>query len=159
MRTPIPTWTFALVVVRRFDDEFLVVHERKHGQQWYLPAGRVEPGEDLAEAAVRETLEETGVRVELTGILRIEHTPRPSGDARMRVIFTARPIGDDTPNFEPNEHALEARWVTLPELDLLPLRGDEVRDIFEYVARSSNGPFPMSLLTHEGASWTPREVV
>jgi phosphatase NudJ len=40
-REPIPTWYFALVVVVS-GDRFLRVHERKHGQLWYLPAGRVE---------------------------------------------------------------------------------------------------------------------
>ena len=39
-RTPIPTWCFAIVVVRR-GDQFLLVQERSHGQPWYLPAGRV----------------------------------------------------------------------------------------------------------------------
>ena len=53
-RLPIPTWFFVLVVVRR-GEQFLLVHERKHGQLWYLPAGRVEPGETFVEAAVRET--------------------------------------------------------------------------------------------------------
>ena len=50
-REPIPTHTFALVVVRRAD-LFLVLRERKHGQLWYLPAGRVEPGETIVRAAV-----------------------------------------------------------------------------------------------------------
>ena len=49
-RDPIPTWFFALVVVRQ-GDRFLLVHEAKHGQDWYLPAGRVEPGESLTDAA------------------------------------------------------------------------------------------------------------
>src|SRR5207244_8580287 len=89
-RDPIPTWFFALVVVRK-GDRFLLVHERKHGQLWYLPAGRVEPGETLADGALRETLEETGVRVRLEGILRVEHSPSPNG-ARCRVFFTASPV-------------------------------------------------------------------
>lgn len=42
--SPIPTWYFALTVVRR-ENQFVLVHERKHGQLWYLPAGRVELGE------------------------------------------------------------------------------------------------------------------
>lgn len=40
----------------------LLVHEARHGGGWYLPAGRVEMGETLVDAAVRETLEESGVR-------------------------------------------------------------------------------------------------
>src|SRR5579883_3011243 len=95
-REPVPTYAFALVVVR-LGHRFLLVHERKHGQRWYLPAGRVEPGEDLAAAAVRETLEESGVPVVLEGILRIEYAPAPPpGATRLRVFFVARPR-DDTP--------------------------------------------------------------
>jgi phosphatase NudJ len=55
-RDPIPTWFSAVAVVRRpADGRFLLVHERRHRQPWYPPAGRVEPGESCAEAAVRET--------------------------------------------------------------------------------------------------------
>src|SRR5437016_11527969 len=95
-REPIPTWFFALVVVRS-GHRYLLVHENKHGQLWYLPAGRVEPGESFIEAARRETLEETGVPVVLEGILRVEHSPlRDGSGARLRVLFVARPQ-DDTP--------------------------------------------------------------
>jgi 8-oxo-dGTP pyrophosphatase MutT (NUDIX family) len=147
-REPIPTWYFALVVVRR-GHRFLAVREVKHGQLWYLPAGRVEPGESLAEGARREVLEETGVPVVLEGIFRIEHTPQPTGSARCRVFFVARAVDDRPPRDEPNDDSLEARWVTLDELACMPLRGREVLDIFRYVA--DGGPiYPMSLLKHEG---------
>src|SRR6476646_214076 len=129
-REPCPTWCFGLVVVRR-GDRFLRVHERKHGQLWYLPAGRVEPGETFAEAAIRETREESGIAIALDGIVRIEHDPRLGG-ARMREIFTAHPINDRAPKSEPDDDSLGARWVTLAELAALPLRGEEVRDLFEY---------------------------
>jgi phosphatase NudJ len=150
-RKPIPTWCFVLVAVH-LEGHFLVVHERKHGQLWYLPAGRVEPGESLIAAAERETLEETGVSVAITGIVRLEHSPRTDGTARLRVVFTARPRGDITPKSEPDEHSLEAAWVTLRDLDRMPLRGEDVKQIFEYVAR--NGPvYPLDLITAEGAPW------
>ena len=150
-RDPIPTWYFALVVVRR-GDRFLLVHERKHGQRWYLPAGRVEPGETLVEGAVRETLEESGVPVAIDGVLRMEHSPDVDGTARCRVFFTAHPFDDTPPLSAPNEHSLEARWVTLAELDGLELRHSEVRDAFAYVA-SGGGVWPLSLLVAEGAPW------
>lgn len=146
-REAIGTWFFSLVVVRR-GDRFLLVHERKHGQGWYLPAGRVEPGETLAEAAMRETLEESGVEVALEGLLRLEHRPLGS-EARLRAFFLARPRPGSEPRTTPNEHSLGARFVTLDEVASLPLRGDEVMEILRYAA--SDPPLlPMSMVVVEG---------
>jgi phosphatase NudJ len=145
-RESIPTWFFSLVIVRD-GDRFLVLREVKHGQLWYLPAGRAEPGETLAEAALRETLEETGVRIVLDGILKVQHTPGRTG-ARVRAIFLARPDGDPSPRTTANEHSLEARWVTLQELAALPLRGDEVRRLFEWVAAGAP-VYPLDLIGRE----------
>jgi 8-oxo-dGTP pyrophosphatase MutT (NUDIX family) len=147
-RAPIPTWCFALVVVRK-GRRFLVVRERSHGQRWYLPAGRVEPGERLVDGAVRETREESGVPVVLEGIVRIQHTPGIGG-SRLRVIFVARPADDTAPG--PTADSLDARWVTLEELSALPLRGGEVAAILAHVA--AGGPiYPLSLLSSESSSW------
>lgn len=151
-RDPIPTWFFVLVVVRH-GDRFLLVHERKHGQGWYLPAGRVEPGEDLAQAARRETLEEAGVEIELEGILRIEHTPLPDGTARVRVLFVARPTSPaPLPKRVADEESLGARWVALDELGQYPLRGAEVERILRHAA-SGRAMMPLSILTAEGAGF------
>ncbi len=149
-RTPSATWFFAMVVVR-LGDRFLLVHERKHGQTWYLPAGRVEPGEALTEAALRETLEETGVKIELEGILRVEHNPGIEA-TRVRVFYLARPVGDARPKQAPDEHSLEARWLTLAEMEKLPLRGHEVMEIFRAVAAGATVA-PLTMIVEEGAPW------
>jgi len=149
-RDPIPTWCFALVVVRD-GDRYLLVHERKHGQQWYLPAGRVEPGETFAEAAIRETREEAGIEIALDGILRIEHSPMPDG-ARMRVVFLAHPIDDRPPKSIPDEESLGAAWTLLRDVGRYRLRGDEVAALFAHVARGKP-VYPLALLTHEGAGY------
>lgn len=149
-REAIPTWFFAMAVVRK-GHRFLLVHERKHGQGWYLPAGRVEPGEALFDAAVRETLEESGVPIVVEGVLRVEHTPSRS-DARCRVFVLARPLDDTAPRATPNEHSLEAAWVSLDELKNYRLRGDEVRDVMAYVLRGG-AVHPPSVVTFEGAPW------
>ncbi|MFO0548836.1 MAG: NUDIX domain-containing protein [Polyangiaceae bacterium] len=133
-RSPVPTWFFVVVVVRK-GDRFALVHELKHGQLWYLPAGRVEPGENFYQAALRETEEETGLVVKLDGVIRVEHTPGAGGTMRVRVIFTAQPVDDRPPRSEPNSESLGAVWTTLAELDRYPLRGPDVRELFEYVAR------------------------
>jgi phosphatase NudJ len=147
MREPIPTWFFVLVVVR-LGRRFLVVHERKHGQRWYLPAGRVEPGERLVDAALRETLEETGVPIVVEGIVRVEHTPAPDGNARCRVIFVARSADDTAP--QATADSLGAAWVTLEELDQLELRGDDVRELFHYIA-NGGAVIPLAALSSEGS--------
>lgn len=147
-RRPIPTWFFAVVIVRHHD-RFLLVHERKHGQLWYFPAGRVEPGETLAEAARRETLEESGIPVALDGILRIEHSVMPDG-ARVRVLYTAHPTTETPPKSIPDDESLGAAWVSLDELANLPLRGDEVARVLTEVARGAP-VYPLSLIAFEGA--------
>ncbi len=150
-REAIPTWFFVLVVVRS-GNRFLLVHERKHGQGYYLPAGRVEPRESLFEAARRETLEETGIPIVIEHVLRVEHTPQPGGSARVRVLFVARPTDDRPPKSIPDDESLGAGWFLLEDLDRLPLRGDEVRSILTYVAEG--GPLhSIDLLTEEGARY------
>ena len=152
-KKPNPTWFFVLVVVRR-GNEFLLVQERKHGQSWYLPAGRVEPDEDLVSAARRETLEESGIDVELEGIVRIEHSPRPDGHSRVRVLFVASPLGAAEPKQAADEHSLRAAWFSLPEISSLPLRGAEVVDLLNFVANGAPS-YPLSLITVEDAPFTP----
>src|SRR5262249_57432525 len=93
-RPPLPTWYFALVVVRR-GHRFLLTQEQKYGSTWSIPGGRVEPGETLTDAAIREVLEETGVPVQLDGILRVEHTASEA-TAPGRLILTRHPR-DATP--------------------------------------------------------------
>ncbi|MFT3692137.1 MAG: NUDIX domain-containing protein [Kofleriaceae bacterium] len=148
-RDPIPTWCFSLVVVR-LGHRFLLVHEKKHGQLWYLPAGRVEPGESFAEAAIRETFEEAGIVVRLTGVVRVEHSPSDAG-ARMRVIFVGEPADNRPPKSVPDDESLGAAWVTLDECgsSRYPLRGGEVLELFSHVQKKPSAP--LSVLTVEGA--------
>lgn len=153
-RPPINTWYFTLIAVR-LENRFLLVQESKRGQQWYLPAGRVEPGETLVEAARRETLEEAGIPVIIEGILRIEHTPLFVGEqsaARVRVIFAGRPQDDTPPKSVPDEESLRAGWFDLEELEHLSLRGEKVREIFQYLAYGGT-IYPLGLITFEGAPW------
>ena len=146
-REAIPTWHFALVVVRKMD-RFLLVHEREHGQLWYLPAGRVELGETFAAAALRETLEETDVPVRLTGVLRLEHSPVPGG-ARVRAIFVAEPSDDTAPKSHPDAHSLGAAWVSIADLPKYPLRSPKVKQVLRHV-RDGATVYPLSILQPEG---------
>jgi len=145
-RTPIPTWYFAMAVVR-LGPRFLLCQERKYGSTWSIPGGRVEPGEQLVEACLREVLEETSVPVMIDGILRLEHTPSGNG-ARVRVVFAATPRDDTPPKTVADEESLQARWLTLDEIAQLPLRGSDLRALLESVA-AGRAVYPLDLLGRE----------
>lgn len=146
---PIPTSYFVLVAVR-LENRFLLIQESKYHQFWYLPAGKVEPGETFIKAAQRETLEESGIPVTIDGIIRIEHLPNINGITRMRVIFTAKPQDNISPKTQPDEHSLKAAWVTCQEMESLPLRSEEVIEIFNYIINDGS-IYPLNLLRREGA--------
>jgi 8-oxo-dGTP pyrophosphatase MutT (NUDIX family) len=74
----------------------------KHADRgiWVAPGGSIEPGEQPADAAVRETWEETGLTVEITGIMGVYGGPDliveyPNGDqvAYIGTIFRAHIVG------------------------------------------------------------------
>lgn len=48
--------------------KLLLVRRALPPQYWSLPGGRIEPGESAAEAALRELLEETGIKAEIVGL-------------------------------------------------------------------------------------------
>jgi len=144
-REPIPTYYFALVVVRR-GHRFLLTQEKKYGSTWAVPGGRVEVGESLAEAAVREVFEETGVPIALDGVLRVEHTP--GEQARFRILFTGYPIDDTPPKDAADEESLRAAYFTLEEIRELPLRGAELGVLLESVL-GGRAVYPLDVLGRE----------
>ena len=86
---------------------------------WSLPGGRVEPGETLAEAVVRELAEETA----LSGVCgpMVGWTEAISDRYHFLILdFEVTLLGDEEP--EPGDDATEAAWVpvwTVPELPLV----------------------------------------
>jgi phosphatase NudJ len=146
-RAPIPTWTFAVCVVRRAD-RYLLVQEVKDEQSWYFPAGRVQPGESLQEGARREALEESGLPIHLDGLLRLEYSPRDEA-ARLRAIFLASPADQRPPRTSPNHHSLGAGWFSLTEVEKLPLRSSMVLELLRAVAAGCP-VYPLSVLGMEG---------
>ena len=113
------------VVVVNDAGEILLIR-RTDNDNWAVPGGAMDLGESLPAAAVRETLEETGIEVEITGLVGIYTDPRhvifytSNGEARQEfsVVFTARPlVGEPTPSDE----SREVHWVApdaIPSLQM-----------------------------------------
>eukprot|EP00184_Porphyridium_aerugineum_P003678 CAMPEP_0184695048 /NCGR_PEP_ID=MMETSP0313-20130426/2803_1 /TAXON_ID=2792 /ORGANISM="Porphyridium aerugineum, Strain SAG 1380-2" /LENGTH=381 /DNA_ID=CAMNT_0027153435 /DNA_START=263 /DNA_END=1408 /DNA_ORIENTATION=+ len=148
-RNPTPVWPFALVVVQNSQGKFLVVQQFANSGYW-VPGGRVNATEDLQKAAIRNTLEQAGIEIELTGILRVSYTPQDNF-ARLRVLYVARPVDENAPlKTVPDYESLGAAWVTVDELANLKCRGKEPNEWFPYVAQGGK-IYPMDLMLSEGA--------
>lgn len=109
----------------------------------------MEPAESFVAAAIRETQEEAGIDVELTGVLRVEHTPL-GGEDRIRVIFAAKPKDElQAPKSVPDHESNGAAWVTLAEFLSKPRkRGMELMEWGRYI--EEGGPvFPLDVLALE----------
>lgn len=89
-----PHVTVATIVEK--DNLFLVVEEQANGSRVYnQPAGHLEKDESLMDAAVRETLEETGWHVALESVCGFYlYTAAKNQTTYLRCCFIARPLED-----------------------------------------------------------------
>ncbi|MGW2586220.1 NUDIX hydrolase [Streptomyces virginiae] len=102
----------AAIVVH--EDRVLLVRRRvaEGNLSWQFPAGKVEPGEAWEDAAVRETKEETGLDVSVTGALGERVHP---ATGRLMSYAACDVVGGSVCAAAPAEIA-EVAWVTLAEL-------------------------------------------
>jgi 8-oxo-dGTP pyrophosphatase MutT (NUDIX family) len=112
-------WQPHITVATIVEDQgrFLFVEELKHGRAVLnQPAGHLDPNESLLDAAVRETLEETGWDIELTAVIGIYLYTAPSnGVTYQRVCFAGKPIKHH-PERALDDGIIAARWLTRDEL-------------------------------------------
>ena len=108
------------VVVVNDAGEILMIR-RTDNDNWAVPGGAIDLGESVAQAAVRETREESGIECEITGIVGIYSDPKhvilytSNGEVRQEfsIVLTARPLsGQPTPSSESSE----VRWVPVSEV-------------------------------------------
>ncbi|MEA9606928.1 NUDIX hydrolase [Xanthomonas campestris pv. plantaginis] len=109
-----PDVTVATVVVR--DGRFLQVEESIGGRLLLnQPAGHLEPDESLLQAAVRETLEETGWDVRLTQFIGTYQWVAPTGQCFLRFAFVADALAHH-PERSLDTGVVRALWMTPEEL-------------------------------------------
>ncbi len=115
-------WTphITVATVVKHNDRFLMVEEHTEGvvhSVYNQPAGHVEAGETLQQAAIRETLEETGYAVKIDALLGIyTYTPPMFPDRTYyRFCFLASTVHHDT-SAQLDTDIVQAVWMSLDEL-------------------------------------------
>ena len=88
--------------------------QKRHGGLWEFPGGKLEPGESLLQAAIRELAEELDVRV--TGIEQVLFTAHDFG-SEFAIEFVPTSIEGDP---ECLEHT-DMRWLRLEEMQPMAL--------------------------------------
>ncbi|OIJ27826.1 NUDIX hydrolase [Nocardioides luteus] len=105
-----------VVVFREHDDkpEVALIHRPKY-DDWSFPKGKVDPGETVPVAAIREVREETGLRVALGHPLRSQRYPVEAGQKVVHywVGRTAAGADDDVDGYEINDEIDDVEWLPL----------------------------------------------
>jgi ADP-ribose pyrophosphatase YjhB (NUDIX family) len=81
------------VNVAVIDDGRVLLTQREDFEVWCLPGGGVDPGESLAQAAIREVREETGLEVELHRFVGMYSRPLWMGRGYHIAVFAATRAG------------------------------------------------------------------
>ncbi len=124
-KNPLPTVD---VIVHHPEKGVVLVRRRFSPLGWALPGGFVDYGETVEAAAVREALEETGLKVRLTSLVGV--WSHPSRDPRKHTISTVFAAEAENPEaINGGDDAAEARFFFINALpgDLAFDHGDILR--------------------------------
>jgi 8-oxo-dGTP diphosphatase len=152
---PIPKHSVAVSGLITDPSSGLILLIRDHRRGWEFPGGRVEEGESLTEALIREVHEETGMAVSVGALAGVCSNLRS-----ILVMFTFfctwTGIGEPTTN----PLSVEVEWVTTEEAQARvvrpPLR-DRLRDMLEFPGQVTYRSYEFSALNEDEISYIIRE--
>ncbi|HZZ46708.1 MAG TPA: NUDIX domain-containing protein [Pseudonocardia sp.] len=116
-----------MIAAVRDDEGRLLMIRSTDSDRWTLPGGPMHVGESVADAAVRTIQDQSGLRIEIIGLVGLytdvgHVTAYDTGEVRQEfsVCFHARPLGGELRRNSGTD-AGEAGWVTIEDLESLSL--------------------------------------
>lgn len=122
----------ATIVIK--DEKVLLVSSKYHDEEFYLfPGGGMEFGETIEEAAVRETLEETGVKVKIKDLFHVnEYIYEEDWNKRsVSMFFIAEVVKILEPTTNDGGKIKEVKWIKLSELDNYDIKPKRIADMLK----------------------------
>ncbi|GAB3934047.1 NUDIX domain-containing protein [Kribbella albertanoniae] len=125
------------VVIENDAGEILLI-ERSDNCNWAVPGGAIDLGESMAQAAVRETKEETGIDCEIVDVIGIFTDPKhiilytSNNEARQEfsILLRARSTGGEP---TPSSESTRVHWVDREALENLQMDRSMRRRINHYL--------------------------
>lgn len=122
------------------DNKILLVKETagRNKDCWGMPKGKVDPAENIEQAALRELKEETGLNGNLLKLTGLRSDIRHEQVA-LFFVFTAEVIGEEQPRIQDQEEISEIGWFTLEESKQLDLVSTNMSLLIEGAFAEKNG--------------------
>ncbi|WP_145331099.1 NUDIX hydrolase [Paenibacillus xylanexedens] len=112
------------------NDSHLLMVQNRGSETWSLPGGQVEPHETLELAAIREVCEETGLQVQLKGVVAInEYRKKDCSEHGICITFKACIVSGVETISRPDE-IRHIAWIRIEEADaLMPFYEESLQEI------------------------------
>jgi ADP-ribose pyrophosphatase YjhB (NUDIX family) len=132
------------IVIR--NNEVMLVKRAQHllaGGKWAIPGGYMNRDETTRDVAIREVLEETGWKCNITGFFAVADSPN-RGDDRQNIslFFLMEPIEEAA---KPDDEVSEVRWFpldSLPEMEDIAFDHGQVLEEYRKY-HTEKGPIPV----------------
>lgn len=143
-------WVGGAAYVFDKDHSLLLIRRRSSSgnEIWMAPGGATEPGELIPHGVIREVKEETGLEVELEGLIQVDEWQLDDGRNALAFVYMAKPLLEepviDTSGWVPEEqdNLLEVRFVPQEDVQRLKLRPSHHRLLLERLLKGEITPVP-----------------
>ncbi len=118
------------------DKQSMLLVRNRDAAFWYAPGGGLEENEDIKQCAVREMLEETGLRITLKQLLYVQELhDKKDNRATIELFWLAelahsQTLDEHHTDIDPEGDVAEARWFTRGQLQNITVYPAQLKDSF-----------------------------